>query len=390
MPQPVLVYKLLLSSPRGIQEDRDAVRRAVEEVNSVLRSDGIAVEIRDWESDVRPSIGLDGQDVVNTQIVDGVDIAVVLIQNRIGGATPRAPSGTVEEARIVIARRERGENVDLMVFFKSPKVDLSEDALDELKKVLEFRNELESKGVFWKGYDAAADIERLVRTHLPNAIRSLHAGGPDQPLRAIVDAAASKELEEDQIEEDGALDLEIQFSDAIGDYTSCLERLTTNSEKLTEAFDLHTKEITAIGARESRDPKEARRAINRSVDTIKSFNFGIEKDFPVLKATGDVLTDVLPKLIGMSGQEVAALPNDMEALAQLIGDLASRSIASAGSVRDLRDTFSNLPRMTRELNEAKRRGVALMDDLADWMDSFGQRLIDAQEAALVRARQLRK
>jgi hypothetical protein len=125
-----------------MEVDRNAVSVSVEEINRSLGASGLQVNLLDWENDARPSVGTDGQDVINRQLCDRADLGVVLIHDRIGSPTPRYPSGTVEEAEIILDRIEQGDNVDLLVFFRRPSISVNKESLDNLRRVLEFRNRL--------------------------------------------------------------------------------------------------------------------------------------------------------------------------------------------------------------------------------------------------------
>jgi len=80
----IKIYNCLLSSPRGIDADREAVRTAIGEANRFLKTSALQVDVLDWEEDVRPTVGADGQDVVNSQICAAADFGIVLIHDRIG------------------------------------------------------------------------------------------------------------------------------------------------------------------------------------------------------------------------------------------------------------------------------------------------------------------
>jgi hypothetical protein len=75
MPSNQRLYSALLSSPRGIEQDREAVHRAVDEVNHFLKPDGLAVELRDWD--------IDELNALWTDFIAKLDEVIAAIQARL-------------------------------------------------------------------------------------------------------------------------------------------------------------------------------------------------------------------------------------------------------------------------------------------------------------------
>jgi hypothetical protein len=367
MPISVQVYSALLSSPGGIEEDRKAAHRAVEEVNRFLRPDGLSVEIRDWQRDVRPTVGADGQDVVNNQICKDCDLAIVLIHDRVGSPTPRSPSGTMEEAEIVLSRREAGERVDLMAFFKSPSVKLSEESISSLSKVLSFRTSLEGRGVFWKEYSDSSDLESLIRIHLPNSVRGLAQGASGQK-NVSGDTSLDPEVSNilPALEDDmGALDYEIAYGEALESMKNALAEITTANDALSSNMNSATVNLIPLTAANHRDPISIREGINTVSSALSEYNVVLRTQTPSFEISIPQMCSALIGLVSLSDHELRGNEGDLVELRSTIEDMIVNITAAATEFQSQREALAELPRLTSKMNAAKREGVRQMDLLSD-------------------------
>lgn len=176
---PAVVVRVLVASPGDTTNERAAIERAIHDWNAA-RAVGAGVVLMPvrWESHVVPELGADAQAVVNEQIGDNCDIVIGVFNTRIGTATPRAVSGTVEE----IGRARQAER-PVHVWFSTAPVPRDTD-LEQLAKVLELKNELD--GLYGE-YADIADLAFQVRQALERDVHKLavsskvdleHASGP--------------------------------------------------------------------------------------------------------------------------------------------------------------------------------------------------------------------
>jgi len=103
--------------------------------------------------------------VINEQIA-GYDIFVGIMWRRFGTPTGIAESGSEEEYRIAYQAWERNKSMPLMFYFcQKPFMPRSIDEVDQMRKVLQFRTELERKALVWE-YDAPEMFADAIRKHL--------------------------------------------------------------------------------------------------------------------------------------------------------------------------------------------------------------------------------
>ena len=92
------VITVFAASPSDLADERLTLERVIKELNQTWSSKfGLRMDLIRWETHVRPSFGVDAQDVVNQQLRDDYDIFIGLMWHRFGTPTGRAESGTQEE-----------------------------------------------------------------------------------------------------------------------------------------------------------------------------------------------------------------------------------------------------------------------------------------------------
>src|SRR5919204_4401690 len=120
MPQSLTILKVLVSSPNDLAEEREIVAEAIEELNALWRKGAnFELKLLRWETDARPGLGSDAQEVINRQVGDDYDVFLGIMGARFGTPTGRAASGTEEEFERAKARYEADpSSVSVMFYFK--------------------------------------------------------------------------------------------------------------------------------------------------------------------------------------------------------------------------------------------------------------------------------
>ena len=92
------IIRCFIASPSDTEKERNICESIFSELNKGIGvSYGVELKSLRWEYDVRPSIGLDGQDVINKQIGRDYDLFIGIMYTKFGSPTSRAESGTVEK-----------------------------------------------------------------------------------------------------------------------------------------------------------------------------------------------------------------------------------------------------------------------------------------------------
>ncbi|NEO48235.1 MAG: DUF4062 domain-containing protein [Moorea sp. SIO4A3] len=168
MPQVELV-KIFLASPSDVRSERNYVKEVVEEINQTTApSKGVRLEVVRSEKNAHPSFGQGGQAALNSQIgnMEEYELFVGIMWNRLGTPTPRAESGTEEEYQRAVAAFESNGKPDIWFYFRDAPAKLnSEDELEQRKKVLAFKKEVQRRALT-PDYKKPSDFRERFRQDL--------------------------------------------------------------------------------------------------------------------------------------------------------------------------------------------------------------------------------
>lgn len=166
------IFRVFLASPGDVSLERNTLSRVVDEINLTTAPlvDSRLEAVR-WETNSAPGAGRP-QQVINEQIGD-YDVFVGIMWRRFGTPSGVAGSGTEEEFHIAYRRWEASKQLALMFYFcEVPFYPKTVDELDQMKRVLTFRHELEGKALTWS-YDQHESFEAIIRKHLCMRLRKL-------------------------------------------------------------------------------------------------------------------------------------------------------------------------------------------------------------------------
>ena len=168
------LIRVFVASPGDVTEERDTVALVVAEVRRMLATVvPYALEAVRWETHAWPDVGADAQDVINHEIGE-FDIFVGVMWRRFGTPTKRAASGTDEEFKRAFSFYKKYGRPKIMFYFRrSPFYPESSAELTQVRKVLQFQNDLEKLGVLYWTYIKPLEFERQFREHLVRQVLSL-------------------------------------------------------------------------------------------------------------------------------------------------------------------------------------------------------------------------
>jgi Domain of unknown function (DUF4062) len=164
----VTAYRIFIASPGGLDEERQAFRKVINDYNeSDALDDGALFVPVGWEL-ARAGMGRP-QQLIN-RMVTRCDYFVLLLHDR-WGTTPSAggpyTSGTEEEYHIARECFQNETMREIAVFFKEIDPGKVSDAGPQLQKVLEFRANLEaSRELLFTRFDSLPAFEMRLRYHL--------------------------------------------------------------------------------------------------------------------------------------------------------------------------------------------------------------------------------
>ena len=165
--------KIFVSSPGDVTYERNRLEYVAREINNIIGAkEDIFVKIISWETHCVPGMGRP-QGLINEQIGD-YDIFVGIMWKRFGSPTGVADSGTEEEFRLAYKSWRTNESPLRILFYFSQKKYLlnSMSEVEQLKKVIQFKEELRNKGLTSE-YPGPKSFADVVRPHLSRIILEL-------------------------------------------------------------------------------------------------------------------------------------------------------------------------------------------------------------------------
>lgn len=179
------VVKVMIATPGDTADEVVAVKDALHGWNGSRAENAQAILLpRFWKTDAVPVLSpAGGQGVINSQLVDDADILLVLFDSRLGRETDSAVSGTAEE----IERASAGGK-PVHVWFSDEPIDRPSFNPQEYERLLNFRKEMESKGLLGV-YSDLNDLSYKVRDAIESDVSVLGFGNPSVRQPAILDHA---------------------------------------------------------------------------------------------------------------------------------------------------------------------------------------------------------
>lgn len=153
---PATVVSVMIASPGDVHDARQATYEALNKWNDAnARNRGIMLLPLRWETSATPETGPHPQDVINNQLVDRADIVIALFGSRMGAATPKARSGTVEE---IEGAHAAGKPVH--VYFSNAPIP-NDVEVKQLAELRAFKEEFQKRGLYGS-FTTADELGMLV------------------------------------------------------------------------------------------------------------------------------------------------------------------------------------------------------------------------------------
>jgi hypothetical protein len=147
------IFKVMIASPGDVEEERNVIREAIHEWNSIhSTARKIALLPVGWDTDSTPEMGDRPQAIINYQLPKDCDLLVAVFWTRIGTATTKAVSGTVEEIEEHIK-----DGKPAMIYFSNAPVE--PDSIDptQYAALKEFKRLCKEKGLI-ESYQSKVDF----------------------------------------------------------------------------------------------------------------------------------------------------------------------------------------------------------------------------------------
>jgi hypothetical protein len=361
MPRHALVVRIFVACPSDVCGEREQLEILISEMNRIWSNNyGIVFEVISWQTDVHPAFGADPQSVINSQIADDYDIFLGILWGRFGSKTPRAESGTVEEFQRAYARWSTGHNgPELMVYFKDAALPPSQIDPEAIRKINDFKRQISEKGGLYGTFEDIGAFQTSVRSHL-----SIIAKKFSQDTVFAEEGRAPANQGEGQNQSD---DEEPGLLDFLERYESVMPELVLVLEEIVEAT---LKMASQIGKRavEMEKPKlagssrhEIRKTVKNASENMETFAKVLEHKIPLFSDLSARAFDALSNALALQADFTDHRTESALLLRQSLTETLVALNGNRAPIAALRQTVSGLPRLTGDINRAKRAVIRQLD-----------------------------
>lgn len=367
MPRSETVLQIFVASPGDVTEEREVLESVVAELNRTWsKSLGVRLELLRWETSTRPGIGSEPQDVINSQIGDEYDVFIGILWGRIGTPTSRAASGTLEEFERAHARWSADpSSVEIMVYFKDKAIRPSEIDGDQNNRVQKFKHSLGDEGVLHRTFEGIDNFESLVRTHL-SAVAQKWSRGQSSFLQSsmsppVVLPGTVVDISDDDL---GFLEYLDRFGMSMEQMSAGLHAITDATVSIGEQMTRRTTEIQEVGEiNEPQRMKDARRAVKASAEDMNRYADIMDGQLPLLARSRKEAFEAISKALSLYEDFDSEDTSPIDQLGQSLRSMVEAAGGSLVGMQSFKTTVGGLPRLTTDLNRAKRRVVKSLDEV---------------------------
>jgi TIR domain/Domain of unknown function (DUF4062) len=152
MPRTITLFTVWVSSPSDTQDERNCLRQVIDNLNKQVASKlDLMLELQTWEALLQSSSSRSPQETINASVNEN-DIFVGILRNRLGMPLPTSfgnLTGTEYEFKVALdSFRQTGVPRVLIYVSNGPIGVDNVAALDQLRRLSEFRRSLRTEGFF--------------------------------------------------------------------------------------------------------------------------------------------------------------------------------------------------------------------------------------------------
>lgn len=377
MPRHSTVLQVFVASPSDVAEERGTLDAVIAELNRTwVGSLGVRFEVLKWETHARPGFDADPQAVINAQIPDDYDVFIGILWSRLGTPTSRAASGTVEEfERAYLRFKTTGSVPEIMLYFKDAPLTPSRIDAAQFATLQTFRKSLSDKGGLYSTFEDQAGFEASLRAHLSAIAQKFASVSKERetPASPIALPEVSSTIED---EEYGLLDYLDIHATRTQDMTDAMEAIGEATVQIGEQLSRRSSEMTSHGvAGEGHTRLVVRHASEdmfRYADTLEShvalLSPARQEAFAALSNAVALMTD-----FQSDQDQLRSLRETLQ------GTIVSTATAKSGLL-GMRQAATGLPRISKDLNKAKRAVIENLDKFLAEIESTESTVVNIIDA----------
>jgi hypothetical protein len=251
-----------------------------------------------------------------------------------------------------------------------------------------FRDSLGQEGVLYWKFAGIEQFDKLLRLHITRQVQawkaSVEQSSGNVPATKIADVDTTNDQGTND-DDQGILDLMETFESRFQELTAISERIRDAIEELGRKMTTRTTEMEGIpkDSDGNANRHEAKRLIAKAALDMNQFTARIEAELPLFRSAMNSGMNAFIRAATMSVEFSSHEDDANHAREGLVAiETLREAIASSiDSTSTFREIMAGLPRMTTELNRAKRGATGVLDKLLDEF-SNGQTLLGESEKVI--------
>lgn len=369
MTRKAIIVQVFVASPSDVQRERDLLESIITELNQAWsRSLGVTFELIRWETCVRPALGSDPQAIINDQVGDKYDIFIGILWGCFGTPTPRAMSGTLEEFERAYKRSKSTGAPEVMFYFKDAPIAPSKMDPVQLQQIQSFRASLPEKGSIYSTFEDELSFQTSLRAHLAALAQKFSIVITPTRSIAFTENACIEPISID-VEDLGFLDYVELYESRMADLTTILTVIGNATVRVGQQMNQRTQEITNLQGKRS-DTTTARRLVKRAADDMDAYANILAKQLPLMTSSREAALQALTQALILYQDFRNTDKSDLQNLYTNLTGLLRAACDSGKSLSGFRGSINCLPRMTGDLNRAKRAVLGQLDFMLGEIDSI--------------------
>lgn len=388
------LLQVFVASPNDVVEERKILEEVIKEFNVTWGdTNAVRLELIMWETHTRPSFGEDAQDVVNKQIGDEYDIFLGIMWGRFGSPTNRAESGTEEEFNRAYSRLKTSPgSIQIMFYFKNAGIPPSNIDPEQLAKVQKFKNKIETEfGGLYHQFETTEEFRTKVRMHLSSLVqdwrKAISTAGTatkttttPAPTADTIDPLAHLMALTDDDYDEGLIELVERAVDAMAAVGGVAVKMSEAVTELGKKFDQRRDEINQLTVGDTMpDMKTAKRVSNNIANDIEVFVNRMAVEIPEFHKQRSLAMETFGKIAMVFGTEWEEDPKNVKSTLIEIQQYKISLTSLSDSISEFRETITDFPRMTTAFNRARKRAIAILNDLLSQIHAAGNQAQDVEQ-----------
>jgi hypothetical protein len=255
-----------------------------------------------------------------------------------------------------------------MIYFKDTPLPPSKIDPDQLNKIQNFREKVNSNGGIYGSFQDLEGFQSSLRVHLSAVIQKPTVNNIDKELSII--STGNSDLDPAITEDDlGYLDFLEQCASQIPELNAILTEIAEATSRISTQFSDRTEEMKiAVGP--PADLAQVRKISKRAAEDLSIYAMSLGNKIPILAILSRSVFKLLSNALALHNDFSTSNLNDLIALKQQMATMTEALTFTRRNVMSFKDSVVVIPRITKEINKAKRATIGQLDKLIAEIDQI--------------------